>query len=83
MKEGYKVAKENGKMIAKNPTAYFNYTIEDNLEAGIVLFGTEIKSIRMGKVNMKDTYAYIKKGEVFMNMEIFIIKTHCVIENYY
>ncbi len=61
------MAKENGKMIAKNPTAYFNYTIEDNLEAGIVLFGTEIKSIRMGKVNMKDTYAYIKKGEVFIS----------------
>ena len=59
--------KENQKQIAKNPTAYYNYTIEDTYEAGIVLFGTEIKSIRAGKVNMKDTYAYIRKGEVFIS----------------
>ena len=56
----------NTKLIAKNPTAYHNYTIEDKLEAGIVLYGTEIKSIRTGKVNMKDCYAYIKNGEVFV-----------------
>lgn len=56
----------NIKIIAKNPTAYHNYTIEDTLEAGIVLFGTEIKSIRNGKVNLKDTYANIKNGEVFI-----------------
>ena len=60
------MSKENKKIIAKNPTAYFNYTIEDTLEAGIVLSGTEIKSIRTGKVNMKDSYALIKKGEVFV-----------------
>ncbi len=54
------------KLIAKNPTAYHNYTIENTIEAGIVLFGTEIKSIRSGKVNMKDCYAYIKHGEVFI-----------------
>ena len=54
------------KIIAKNPTARHNYTIEDTLEAGIVLTGTEIKSIRNGKVNMKDTYANIKNGEVFI-----------------
>lgn len=59
--------KDKEKTIAKNPTAYFNYTIEDTIEAGIVLFGTEIKSIRVGKVNMKDTYAYIRKGEVFIS----------------
>lgn len=56
----------NIKIIAKNPTAYHNYTIEDTLEAGIVLSGTEIKSIRNGKVNLKDTYANIKNGEVFI-----------------
>ncbi len=61
------MGKDNNKLIAKNPTAYFNYTIEDTLETGIVLFGTEIKSIRMGKVNLKDTYAYIRKGEVFIS----------------
>ncbi len=55
------------KLIAKNPTAYHNYNIESKLEAGIVLFGTEIKSIRNGKVNLKDSYAYIKNAEVFVS----------------
>ena len=45
------------KLIAKNPTAYHNYNITDKIEAGIVLSGTEIKSIRNGKANLKDTYA--------------------------
>ena len=54
------------KIIAKNPTAYHNYTITDTMEAGIVLSGTEIKSIRAGKVNLKDTYAGIKNGEVYL-----------------
>ena len=54
------------KLIAKNPTARHNYTIIDTLEAGIVLSGTEIKSIRNGKVNMKDTYAAIINGECYI-----------------
>lgn len=54
------------KIIAKNPTAYHNYAINEKLEAGIVLSGTEIKSIRNGKVNLKDTYVNIKNGEVFV-----------------
>ena len=54
------------KQISKNPTAYHNYNIEEKIEAGIVLSGTEIKSIRQGKVNLKDTYAIIKNGEVFI-----------------
>ncbi len=56
----------NTKLIAKNPTAYHNYTIEEKLEAGIVLSGTEIKSIRKGKANLKDSYAIIKNGEVYI-----------------
>lgn len=56
----------NTKLIAKNPTAYHNYHIEDKIETGIVLSGTEIKSIRLGKVNLKDCYAYIKNGEVYL-----------------
>ena len=56
----------NTKLIAKNPTAYHNYNIIDKIETGIVLSGTEIKSIRAGKVNLKDTYAVIKNGEVFV-----------------
>ena len=54
------------KVIANNPTARHNYTIENTYEAGIVLTGTEIKSIRNGKVNLKDSYANIKNGEVFI-----------------
>lgn len=55
------------KIIAKNPTAYHNYEIIEKMEAGIVLTGTEIKSIRAGKVNLKDSYASIQKnGEAFV-----------------
>ena len=54
------------KIIAKNPTARHNYTINSTFEAGIVLSGTEIKSIRNGKVNLKDTYVNIKNGEIFI-----------------
>ena len=54
------------KIIAKNPTAYHNYSIESTIEGGIVLTGTEIKSIRNGKVNIKDTYVNIKNGEVWV-----------------
>ena len=49
------------KLIAKNPTAYHNYPINNTIECGIVLSGTEIKSIRAGKVNLKDSYARNKK----------------------
>ena len=54
------------KIIAKNPNAYHNYFISDTFEAGIVLTGTEIKSIRNGKINIKDTYVNIKNGEAFI-----------------
>ncbi len=54
------------KIIAKNPTARHNYTINSTFEAGIVLTGTEIKSIRNGKINLKDTYVNIKNGEIFI-----------------
>ena len=58
--------KKDEKLIAKNPNAYHNYEIIDKIEVGIVLFGTEIKSVRAGKVNLKDSYANIKNGEVFI-----------------
>lgn len=54
------------KLIAKNPVARHNYTIEDTMETGIVLTGTEIKSIRNGKVNLKDSYAGMKNGELYI-----------------
>ena len=60
------------KLIAKNPNAYHNYDIKDTIEAGIELYGTEIKSIRNGKMNLKDSYAIIKNGECFIyGMSIF------------
>lgn len=55
----------------KNKKAYFDYFIESEIECGIVLTGTEIKSIRKGSANLKDTYARIKNDEVFViNMYI-------------
>ncbi len=57
---------ENIKTIAKNPNAYHNYEILEKIECGIVLYGTEIKSIRKGKVNLKDSFAKIYNGECFV-----------------
>jgi SsrA-binding protein len=54
------------KVVAENRKARHDYIIEDKYEAGIVLAGTEVKSLRMGKANLKDSYARIKNGEVFV-----------------
>ena len=54
------------KIIAVNRKARHEYFIEDEYEAGLVLKGTEVKSLRLGKVNLKDSYANIKDGEVFV-----------------
>ena len=56
----------NTKLIAKNPTARHNYEIIDTIETGIVLSGTEIKSIRLGKINLKVSYAQIINGECYV-----------------
>ena len=62
---------KNFKLLANNKKAYFDYFIEDKWEAGISLFGTEVKSIRMGKVSIKESYIKIEKGEVFVyNMHV-------------
>lgn len=59
------------KVVAQNKKARHDYFIEDTFEAGIVLTGTEVKSIRQGKVNLKDSFARVKDGEVLlMNMHI-------------
>lgn len=63
--------KNGAKVIARNKKATHDYHIEETLEAGIVLTGTEIKSIRQGRVNLKDSYARIRDGEVYVvNMHI-------------
>ena len=55
------------KTIAQNKKAYHDYFIEESYEAGIELFGTEVKSIRNGRVNLKDSWCSIVDGEIFVN----------------
>lgn len=57
---------EGIKIVAKNKKARHDFAIEKTYEAGISLVGTEVKSIRMGKVNLKDSYAQVKNGELFV-----------------
>lgn len=60
-----------GKQLAQNKKAYHDYFIEETFEAGIVLQGTEIKSIRKGKANLKDSFAKIERGELYLhNMHV-------------
>lgn len=54
------------KLIAQNKKAYHDYFVEDTYEAGIVLVGCEVKSIRLGAINLRDSFVIIKNGEVFM-----------------
>jgi SsrA-binding protein len=55
------------KIIATNKKAYHDYFIDETFEAGIALTGTEVKSIREGKVNLKESFCRIKNGEVYIN----------------
>lgn len=58
---------DENRVISKNSKAYHDYFIDSKMECGIELAGTEVKSIRDGKVNMKDSYASIKNGELFIH----------------
>lgn len=58
--------KQSVKMIANNKKAFFDYFIEDKFEAGIELFGTEVKSLRMGKCSVKESFIRIERGEVYV-----------------
>ena len=60
------MAKAGTKQIAANRKAFHDYFIEDKLEAGIELAGTEVKSIRQGNVNLKDSFCGVKDGELFL-----------------
>ncbi|MRR57913.1 MAG: SsrA-binding protein SmpB [Deltaproteobacteria bacterium] len=55
------------KIICNNKKAYHNYFIEEKFEAGMVLSGTEVKSLRMGKANLNDSFALVRSGEAFLN----------------
>ena len=59
--------KKGTNVVATNRKARYEYFIEETIEAGLVLTGTEVKSIRQGKLNIKDSYASIEQGEVFIN----------------
>lgn len=62
---------ENVKVVATNRKAYHDYEVEETHEAGVVLTGTEIKSIRAGSVNLRDSYAQVRNGEMWvMNIHI-------------
>ncbi|MCK4930843.1 MAG: SsrA-binding protein SmpB [Candidatus Aminicenantes bacterium] len=54
------------RLIAKNKKAFFNYEILETYEAGVALVGSEVKSIREGRISLKESYAEIKEGEVFL-----------------
>lgn len=59
------------KLIAQNKKAYHDYFVEETYQCGIVLVGTEVKSLRQGKCNLKDSFVRVTKGEVFiLNMHI-------------
>ena len=58
--------KQSGKIIAQNKKAYHDYFVDEKYEAGIALYGTEVKSVRMGEVNLKDSYCSVKNGELFV-----------------
>ena len=60
------MAKQTVKQLASNRKAYHDYFIEDKFEAGIELAGTEVKSIRKGNVNLKDSFCAVKDGEMFL-----------------
>jgi len=57
---------DSGKLVAENRRARFNYEIEDTIEAGIVLTGSEVKSLRTGKANIAESYASNERGELFL-----------------
>ncbi|MEG0371305.1 MAG: SsrA-binding protein SmpB [Clostridium sp.] len=59
--------KDKSNTLAENRKARHDFFIEETYEAGIELFGTEVKSVKLGKANLKDSYAIVKNGEVFLN----------------
>ncbi|MBQ8592121.1 MAG: SsrA-binding protein SmpB [Lachnospiraceae bacterium] len=60
------MAKETLKLVANNKKAYHDFFIEDKYEAGLVLHGTEVKSLRLGKCSIKESFVRIENGEVFV-----------------
>ena len=79
------MAKTEKKLIANNKKAYHDYFILEKYEVGLVLHGTEVKSLRMGKCSIKESFIRVEDGEIFtaciflhMKREIFSIRIRCV-----
>src|SRR5579864_3651219 len=66
MNGGKKGDKERNKIVAQNRAASYNYTLLDTLEAGLILVGTEVKSLREGKGTLRDAYAEVRAGEAWL-----------------
>ncbi|GHO52119.1 SsrA-binding protein [Ktedonobacter sp. SOSP1-85] len=75
-KQKEEAQQENSKVVSVNRQAYHDYTVESTIEAGISLVGTEIKSIRDGKVNLRGSYAIIRNGEVWLENAHIAVYEH-------
>ena len=82
---------EGRKLLAQNKTARFNYSIEDSIECGIVLEGTEVKSFRAGNISFPDAFAEIRNGEVWVrglhvaeySFSLYLITIQTVPKNFF
>ncbi|EFH86294.1 SsrA-binding protein SmpB [Ktedonobacter racemifer] len=75
-KQKEEAQQENSKVVSVNRQAYHDYTVESTIEAGISLVGTEIKSIRDGKVNLRGSYAIIRNGEAWLENAHIAVYEH-------
>jgi len=76
------LSESDRKIIAENRKARFNYFIEDTYEAGLVLQGTEVKALRQGRANLKDAYAKIENGEVWLHQMHISVYDHAYYGNH-
>ena len=73
---------DNIKIVCRNKKARFDYEILEVIEAGMVLLGTEVKSLRQGRANLKDSYARIKGGELYLMQSHISPYTHAYYDNH-
>jgi len=76
------MSEENIKVICRNRKAYFEYTIDALYEAGLVLKGTEVKSLRQGRANIEDAYARFRDGELFLYNAHISPYTHAAVDSH-
>jgi SsrA-binding protein len=74
--------KPNIKVVCQNKKARYNYQILEVIEAGMVLLGTEVKSLRLGRANLKDSYARVKNGELFLMQSHISPYSHAYYDNH-